>query len=419
MNKIKFIILCSIICLMPICSVKAVSNSDIVGTTSIKLKEGNTITINIKNANENKIEWKSSNKNMVSVNNGKITALAIGKADIIATYMNKKYIWSITVKKMFPDQKYGQVETNDGLVVGMAGRKYSNAIIYDICNRYSSNYIVFNLDKEFDYFSFEYGHVDGGLSDKCKLSIYLDGKQVWTDTDLSSDMIPRLQTMDVKNVKELIVKCELDSYESQSGGTYALGNLYFNKKELIVDIGIRKAPIFTGYKNIKEIYCKKKIDIDISTDSDGKLSYSTSNKKVAAVDNKGMVFVKGYGKAIITVKTKATKEFEAGEKKITIIIVPDKVKKFSAKSLSNGRVKFTWKKVKVKNAKCQIQASTSKDFPDEFTKVVNPCPDLQRGKFIADGLKSGKTYYFRARVVVKVSGKNYCSVWSEKKIKIR
>ncbi len=197
---------------------------------------------------------------------------------------------------------------------------------------------------------------------------------------------------------------------------------YYSKWTKTVSVKIddsRYKPTFVGNKKIKKTYTRKKFNLEVKTDSDGKLSYSTSNKKVATVDNKGMVFVQGYGKAIITVKTKATKEFEAGEKKITIIIVPDKVKKFSAKSLSNGRVKFTWKKVKVKNAKCQIQASTSKDFPDEFTKVVNPCPDLQRGKFIADGLKSGKTYYFRARVVVKVSGKNYCSVWSEKKIKIR
>jgi len=171
--------------------------------------------------------------------------------------------------------------------------------------------------------------------------------------------------------------------------------------------------------NIKKEYGVKKFKLKVNINSNGKRRYKTSNKKIVTIDKNGYVKIKGYGKVTITISVGKTSEYKAATKMVKLYIVPDMIKKFYAKSYSNGRVKFTWKKVKVKNAKCQIQASTSKDFPDEFTKVVKPCPKLQRGKFIADGLKSGKIYYFRARVVVKVSGKNYCSVWSEKKIKIR
>jgi hypothetical protein len=86
------------------------------------------------------------------------------------------------------------------------------------------------------------------------------------------------------------------------------------------------------------------------------------------------------------------------------------------KSTAGGRVAFTWKKVKTKHAKCEIQASTTSDFAE--TKSV-PSPSGAKGSYVADGLRSGTTYYFRIRTVLKVSGKTYYSDWVKKKARIK
>ena len=48
------------------------------------------------------------------------------------------------------------------------------------------------------------------------------------------------------------------------------------------------------------------------------LTYTSSNKKVAAVDKNVKVTIKGAGKAVITVKAAATSEYKAATKKVTI-----------------------------------------------------------------------------------------------------
>ena len=115
-------------------------------------------------------------------------------------------------------------------------------------------------------------------------------------------------------------------------------------------------------------------------------------------------------------KVSETSEYKTASKKIKVSIIPAGVKRFKAKSKSSGRVTFTWKRQKIKNAKCQIQASLTSDF--QSTKSV-PSPSLKKGRFIADGLKRGTTYYFRIRVSRKIAGKTYYSGWIKKKVKIK
>lgn len=182
------------------------------------------------------------------------------------------------------------------------------------------------------------------------------------------------------------------------------------------NINVKQDVTISGPSSITKVYGKKRYRLTVKTMSNGKISYKSSNKKVVTVDEKGNVSIKGYGKATITVKVSETSEYKTASKKIKVSIIPAGVKRFKAKSKSSGRVTFTWKRQKIKNAKCQIQASLTSDF--QSTKSV-PSPSLKKGRFIADGLKRGTTYYFRIRVSRKIAGKTYYSGWIKKKVKIK
>ena len=183
------------------------------------------------------------------------------------------------------------------------------------------------------------------------------------------------------------------------------------------DVANRKKTIITAKSKINVAYGSKDSVLDVKVNSDGKLTYQTSNDKVITVDKNGRITVKGYGKAVITIKVSKTSEYKAATKKIKILIVPDEVKKFKVKSNSSGGVSFSWKKVNDKNAKCQIQASPTSDFSD--TKSI-PDKAMKLGKLVnIRGLTRGRVWYFRSRVAVNVSGKTYYSGWVVRKVKIK
>ncbi len=72
----------------------------------------------------------------------------------------------------------------------------------------------------------------------------------------------------------------------------------------------------TKTRNAKSFYLNAK-----RTRGNGKLTYSSSNPKVAVVNSKGKVIIKGKGTARITIKAAATKDFLVTRKTITVKIV--------------------------------------------------------------------------------------------------
>ena len=65
----------------------------------------------------------------------------------------------------------------------------------------------------------------------------------------------------------------------------------------------------------------------LNTKAKTALTYTSSNKKVAAVDKNGKVTIKGAGKAVITVKAAATSEYKAATQKVTIQVSAKKISK--------------------------------------------------------------------------------------------
>lgn len=147
----------------------------------------------------------------------------------------------------------------------------------------------------------------------------------------------------------------------------------------------------------------------------GKITYKTSNKKVATVNSKGKVTVKGTGKATITVTAKATSTYSKCVKKITVYGVP---KKPEMKKLTAGKKKFTvqWKKDKKADG-YQVQYSTDKKFKKNV-KSVNV--SKKNTKATVKKLKKGKTYRVRMHSYKKINGKKYYSGWGKvKSVKVR
>lgn len=153
------------------------------------------------------------------------------------------------------------------------------------------------------------------------------------------------------------------------------------------------------------------------------LKYSSSNTKIAAVDENGVVTVskKNVGKAVITVTAEVTTTDRDGNstttveatKNVTVKVNPKASKVTSVKSTKAGRA--TVKVAKVSGAKYQIQYATSKAKIASGKKVATSSTTKT-----LKSLKKGKTTYVRVRAYQKVKGTTYYSDWSAvKSVKVK
>lgn len=76
---------------------------------------------------------------------------------------------------------------------------------------------------------------------------------------------------------------------------------------------------------------------------EGKLTYSSSDKKVATVSEKGKVTIKGYGKAVITVKAAGNDRYSSAKAEIKIKVVPNKLKVTAKAAKKAGTIELSWK----------------------------------------------------------------------------
>ena len=143
----------------------------------------------------------------------------------------------------------------------------------------------------------------------------------------------------------------------------------------------------------------------------GKVSYTTSNNKIATVSKKGKVTAKKAGKVVITVKSTATANYNAATAKITIKVKPKTTSIGKVTSPDKGQIKITWKKNKTGYV-YELQYSTSKKFTRAKTKTVK-IPRNSISSVTLKKLSAGKKYYVRIRSTDK-SGK-LASAWSKAK----
>ena len=175
---------------------------------------------------------------------------------------------------------------------------------------------------------------------------------------------------------------------------------FYNEAVKTVNITVNKgtATLTTKAKTtVNTAVGSKAFNLGAKATTGMKVSYATSNKKVATVSSNGTVSVKGAGIATITV-TASGSNYNTVTKKITVKAAP---KKQSVKATA-GKKKLTVTWTKDKNATgYQVQIATNKNFKSAKTYTVT---SYKTYKKTISKLKSKKTYYVKARAY-KTSGK--------------
>ena len=180
---------------------------------------------------------------------------------------------------------------------------------------------------------------------------------------------------------------------------------------------IRKATqTIEGDAFFSRIY-EKDFKFSLKQSAKTKISYTTSDKKIATVSKKGKVTIKGYGTVIIKATARKTKNYKKSPtKEIKIVIRPKKVKWKYAKSHTVKGAKIGWKQDKTIDG-YQVQISKSKSFN---SLSLNTYPNKNKVGLSWTGFLKDKTYYFRIRSYKKVGNTRYFSRWSSTKaVKIR
>ena len=181
-----------------------------------------------------------------------------------------------------------------------------------------------------------------------------------------------------------------------------------------MNVVIKKAASVITASNITKATSAKaqKASIGAKVKGGAKLTYKSNNKYVT-VDKKGQVTIakKFVGQATITITAAATKNYNAGTKKVTVTVNPASTKLSSVKNSASKSMKVAWKK----NAAVtgyQVQYATAKNFKGAKAVTVKKAKTTS---VTIKKLAKDKKYYVRVRTYQKVSGKTYYSAWSASK----
>ncbi len=148
-----------------------------------------------------------------------------------------------------------------------------------------------------------------------------------------------------------------------------------------------------------------------------KLTYKSSNTKVATVSSTGKVTLKGPGKATITITAAANGNYNAATKRVTITVKPKKLAAPKVKSTRSRTLKVSWKRDTKATGYQVIIAQNSKFKKGKKTATITK--NKTTGKTFKK-LKRKKTYYAKVRAYKKVGRtKLYGSYSKVKKVRVR
>lgn len=181
-----------------------------------------------------------------------------------------------------------------------------------------------------------------------------------------------------------------------------------NIKVSKVSLNLRKQTVIVGDK------VTLNVTVTPVNASNSKVTWSSSNTKVAKVSSKGVVTAIGVGKAKITATAK-----DGSNKKNTFTITVKKPAKPSISSITSDEAKtakLTWNQVD-KASGYELYVATSKK--GTYKKVAT----ISKGSTVTYKVKkltSNKTYYFKMKSYIKVSGKKvYSNNSSKKSVKVK
>ena len=166
----------------------------------------------------------------------------------------------------------------------------------------------------------------------------------------------------------------------------------------------KKAQAIT-VKSVTKSLGTKAFALGAKTSGDGALSYRSSDSKVASVDAKGKVTLKGVGVCTITVTAAETANYKSATASVKVTVNPKKAAISKVKTVKGKKLKVSWKKDTTVSG-YEIQCALKKNFKSGLKKTT-----IKKAKTTSTTikkLKKGKKYYVRVRAykTVKVNGKN-------------
>jgi hypothetical protein len=250
----------------------------------------------------------------------------------------------------------------------------------------------------------EYGKGNASFSNK--LNKKTDGKLTWISSNTAVATVTSSGKVTIKDVGT----CKITVYAAPTS-TYAIGSASYT---LTVKKGTGKLE-FQSTSGTKTL-SSKSFSIPLKTQkTDGKLTWTSSNTKIAKVSATGKVTMLKSGKVIIRVKAAAGQKYKAApEIHYTLTIRPAKVKLSTATNVRTKKITINWKKTD--STSYEVQYSTS----NKFDKAVKTIKNLSASKtsYTTSSLLKNKTYYVRIRAYNK-NIKKYGSWSTVKKVKIK
>lgn len=184
------------------------------------------------------------------------------------------------------------------------------------------------------------------------------------------------------------------------------------------------AAITTGSDSYTKNTGDSGFDLQASSNSGGRLTFSSSDTTVAAVDDSGYVTLKGKaGTASITIQCAAAGNYEAASKTVTVTVTEQTASSGIVTGVQNttikassvlgaGYIQIKWtKSAGYKVDYFEIYRSTTKTgFGDTplFTTKNGTASSYKNTK----GLVKGKRYYYKIRGVRNVNGQTVYTQWS-------
>ena len=178
---------------------------------------------------------------------------------------------------------------------------------------------------------------------------------------------------------------------------------------------IRKAFQSVDAKSCTKTYGNKAFSLGAKAKT--KLTYKSSNTKVATVNSTGKVTLKGPGKTTITITAAATTNYNAASKSITITVKPKKATLKKAKSTKKRTLKVMWKR-DTKATGYQVVIAQNKKFKKgQKTALIKKNKTTSR---TFKKLKSRKNYYYKVRAYKQVGKTKIYGAYSKaKRIKVK
>jgi hypothetical protein len=204
--------------------------------------------------------------------------------------------------------------------------------------------------------------------------------------------------------------CKITVY-AEPTSTYAIGSASYT---LTVKKGTGQLAFLStsGTKTLSN----KSFTIPFKTKkTDGKLTWTSSNTKIAKVNAKGEVTMLKSGRVTIRVKAAAGKKYKAiSEIRYTLTIKPAKVNLSTVTNVRTQKITLNWKKTD--STSYEIQYSTSSKFDKSVKTITNV--SASKTAYTISRLSKNKTYYVRIRAYDK-NTKHYGNWSTVKKVKIK